>query len=642
MAYRANPFLERMSEKTSDQEFVRLFSPKILERLEDDAFHGGVTLFTSPPGGGKTTLLRAFTPLALRAFWNARLAPEMSESYQRLVSHGVLHETGGPQLLGVSLSCASGYADLPPGALMAQEGLFRALLDCRVVLRALRSLASLLGHASSDQLANVRLKYGPLAQDLRSIPLLESTADLVRWAEQREQDVYEKLDSLDSDVASGLPTHVRFESVLWLQSVRFMRDGEELAPRRLLMIDDVQKLRKKQRALLLEEMVELRPAVPIWLAQRSIALGNELLSQGAREGRDLRVYPLEEMWSGKSGTVQFSTFAQSILDRRLDVQSAIPAGAFSQYLEDQLTPDDLQEAFAKGVSIFQAETARHRQNVRYADWLAHAQQSERVGDFDGLRELSVIRILIARVEARRQLSLELTPLPAEELEERDSKVLGAAAIFCHEELKVPYYFGIKVLCTLATGNVEELLNVAAHLYEGMQAMQVLRKQPEPRLSPAEQERRIKDAAKRKRDFIPKNHTEGTRAQSLLDGIGAFLREKTFQPSAPYAPGVTGIRLTQYELSRIRPEQSRGAEPYALLGRVLAECVAENLLTTRASESSGARDAGTVFYLNRTLCAFFDLPLGYGGWQDVTAETMVGWMERGPIASSKRRTVEAVR
>ena len=137
---------------------------------------------------------------------------------------------------------------------MAQEGLFRALLDCRVVLRALRSLASLLGHASTDQLSNVHLEYGALAQDLRSIPLLESTADLVRWAEQREQDVYERLDSLESDAASGLPTHVRFESVLWLQSVRFMRDGEELAPRRLLMIDDVQKLRKKQRALLLEEM----------------------------------------------------------------------------------------------------------------------------------------------------------------------------------------------------------------------------------------------------------------------------------------------------------------------------------------------------------------------------------------------------
>jgi hypothetical protein len=641
VAYRANPFLERMSEKTSDQEFVRLFSPKILERLDEDAFTGGVTLVTSPPGGGKTTLLRAFTPLALRAFWNARLAPEMLESYQRLLSHRVLHDSLGPQMLGVSLTCASGYADLPPGALIAQEGLFRALLDCRVILKALRSLASLMGYASTDQIEDVRLGYGPLAQDLKAIPLEASVQELVRWAERREQDVYEKLDSLDGD-ASGLPMHVRFESVLWLQSVQFLRDGKELIPHRLLMIDDVQKLRKKQRALLIEELVELRPGVPVWLAQRSVALGNELLSQGAREGRDLRVYPLEEMWTGKSGTAQFITFAQSILDRRLDLQRAIPAGAFSQYLEDQLSPTELQEPLAKGLASFRVDTARYAQNIRYIDWLASAEAAAENSDYDSLISLYVTRILIARQEARRQMTLELGALPLDDLEDRDSKVINAAAIMCHEELKVPYYFGIKVLCTLATGNVEELLNIAAHLYEGMRAMQVLRKQPEPRLSPLEQERRIKEAARRKRDFIPKSHTEGTRAQRLLDGVGAFLRERTFLPNAPYAPGVTGVRLTQYEIGRLAAGNAGNSSLLQLLGTVLAECVAENLLTTRPSESSGSRDAGTVFYLNRTLCAFYDLPLGYGGWQDVSAEALITWMELGPSASVKKWTFEGVR
>src|SRR5580700_11294656 len=125
MAYRANPFLDRMSERTtSDQEFVRLFSPKILERLADDAFEGAVHIFRSPPGGGKTTLLRAFTPMALKAFWNARRSPDMSESHKTLLARGVLDEHEGPRLLGVLLSCASGYADLPPGAALAQEGLF--------------------------------------------------------------------------------------------------------------------------------------------------------------------------------------------------------------------------------------------------------------------------------------------------------------------------------------------------------------------------------------------------------------------------------------------------------------------------------------------------------------------------------------
>ena len=145
MAYRTNPFLERMSERTSDQEFVRLFSPKILERLEEDAFDGAVHIFRSPPGGGKTTLLRAFTPMALRAFWNARRVTEIAESYQRLVAREVLDEHAGPQVLGVFISCASGYADLPPGTSTAATGLFRALFDCRVVLRSLRNLATLGG-----------------------------------------------------------------------------------------------------------------------------------------------------------------------------------------------------------------------------------------------------------------------------------------------------------------------------------------------------------------------------------------------------------------------------------------------------------------------------------------------------------------
>lgn len=639
MAYRANPFLERMSERTSDQEFVRLFSPKIFERLHEDAFNGAVHLFTSPPGGGKTTLLRAFTPAALRAFWNARAGQD--ESYQRLLGRQVMHETDGPQLLGVLLSCASGYADLPPGASMAQAGLFRALFDCRVVLRTLRSLASLLAYASTDQLTDVRLEFDDLARDLKSIPTADSAVELVRWAEERERAVYAKLDSLAGDASADLPLHVRFESVLWLQSVRFLRGGKLVAPRRLLMIDDLQKLRRKQRELMLEELVELRPAIPVWLAERSIALGDALLSQGAREGRDLRHYPIEDMWTGKSGQHQFATFAQSILDRRLDVQREIPAGAFSQYLEDQLTAEDLSEVFGKAVALFAAEMERHRENIRYADWLAHADEGQKSIGFDSLMQLYVTRILVARSEGRRQLTLELAPLPAEDLDERDSKVLGAAEILCHDDLKLPYYYGIDRLCALATTNVEELLAVAASLYEGMVAKQVLRKQPDLRLSPAEQERRIKETAKRKRDFIPKSHTEGTRAQRLLDAIGQYCRDKTFQVSASYAPGVTGIRLSRYELSRLRPEQTKTSEPHALLARVLWECVAENLLTTRGSAASASREEGTVFYLNRSLCAYHDLPLQYGGWQDVSAEALIGWMD-GPSAPTKRRSVEVPR
>lgn len=636
MAYRANPFLERMSERTtSDQEFVRLFSPKILERLPDDVFRPAVYMFRSPPGGGKTTLLRAFTPTALRAFWHARKSPDMGEAFQRLVARGVLDESDGPQMLGVMLSCASGYADLPAGASFTQEGLFRALLDCRIVLRALRNLASLIGLGSAEQLESIRLDYDDEAKDLKSIPLASTTGELVRWAEQRERGVYAQLDSIARPNDEGLPAHVRFEGVLWLQGVKFMRDGKIIAPQRLLMIDDLHKLRRKQREMLIEEMTDLRPSIPVWLAERSIALGTELMAQGAREGRDLREFSLAELWNAGRGQHQFSSYAQNILDRRLDRQSAIPSGSFGQYLRAEFQAEEMTEQVARGIALFRDETQRYRSNRQYAEWFERADRQAENASVDASRELYATRILIVRNEGKRQMTLGLGPLPAEELEDRDSsQVQGAAEIFMHHELNIPYYFGIERLCLMATNNVEELLRLASALYEGLQAKQVLRK--ELVISPSEQEKLLKDTAKRKRDFIPNTHTEGTRAQRLLDAIGAYCRQRTFLPNAPYAPGVTGVRLTHAELVKLRSIDGPFADTRKTLHKVLSECVAENLLVSRPSAASASREGGTVFYLNRCLCAHCGLPLQMGGWQDVKIEDVIAWMEHGPMASRSMR------
>ena len=223
---------------------------------------------------------------------------ERGESLLAAVVREVREETAWhfePQeLLGVYLSCASGYADLPPGS-SAEDGLFRALLDCRVVLRTLRSLAVFLGYGPDDSLEPVELQYEGTSAEIHGIPRIKSASELSRWAENQEKRVYAELDSFSGRESVSLPAHVRFEGVLWLQSVRFIVDGRAVALRRLLMIDDVWKLRRKQRALLVDELTVLRPTMPVWLATRSSALGESLLSQGAREGRDLRDYTLEDM-----------------------------------------------------------------------------------------------------------------------------------------------------------------------------------------------------------------------------------------------------------------------------------------------------------------------------------------------------------
>lgn len=638
MAYNSNPFLERMSERTtSDMEFVRLFSPKILEKLAEDAFEGAVHVFRSAPGAGKTTLLRAFTPSALRAFWNSRNRPELAESFQKLVNRGVLTEGDSPQLLGVFLSCASGYADLPSNEGLQQEGVFRALLDCRIVLRTLRSLGALLGFGTPEQLAAITLDYTTVP-GLQGIPKRDNALELATWAEEHEQRVYAQLDAFLGPLNGGLPVHVRFEGVLWLQSIKFLYEGRAVAPQRLLMVDDMHKLRRKQRVMLIDELTVMRPSIPIWLAERTVALGADLLlSQGVRQGRELREYNLDKMWSEAKGLSQFVSYAQNILDRRMKNQDVVPVGSFTQCLRDELVSNEVRVQLVEGIQRFRSEVERHQSSQRYLQWLARAEQYTAEPQMESLVELYVTRILLVRDESKRQMSFDLT-LSEEELEDRDSSQLRAAAeLFIHEELGIPYYFGFDRLCVMATTNVEELLGLSAALYVGLQAKQVLRK-AELILSPKEQEKLLRDAAKSKRDFIPKSHTEGTRAQRLLDSIGAFCYDQTFAPNAPYAPGVTGVRLSRAELAKLTATSKPLGPPGVTLARVLAECVAENLLVQRESQATGSRDSGTIFYLNRSLCVHYGLPLQMGGWRDVSVGDLIKWMERRLTPSRKRLEV----
>ena len=147
-------------------------------------------------------------------------------------------------------------------------------------------------------------------------------------------------------------------------------------------------------------------------------------------------------------------------------------------------------------------------------------------------------------------------------------------------------------------------------------------------TPEEQEKVLRNAAVRRLKFVPKQHTEGTRAQKLITSIGGYCRSRTFLPNAPYAPGVTGVRLSQSELEKLQGRTKPLGEHGDLLKRVLSECIAENLLVLRPSSASTARDAGSILYLNRTLCARFGLPLQMGGWQDVTCTELIEWMLRG--------------
>src|SRR5437899_7419643 len=104
-----NPFRMRASEQIeSDATFLRLYSPSVLDVLPRSGMWDRVQVFRSSPGGGKTSLLRLFTPPSLLALYESRASEDYRELYHRMKGIEAVSEDG-PLVLGVYLSCAKNY-----------------------------------------------------------------------------------------------------------------------------------------------------------------------------------------------------------------------------------------------------------------------------------------------------------------------------------------------------------------------------------------------------------------------------------------------------------------------------------------------------------------------------------------------------
>ena len=106
-----NPFRYRTSEQFHQQglhRFLRTYGADVLDLLPEELWDRPLVI-RSAPGGGKTSLLRAFTADALQTI--ASRPDEFDELYRRMSDLGAI-EGGRPRLLGVRLSLTPDYADL--------------------------------------------------------------------------------------------------------------------------------------------------------------------------------------------------------------------------------------------------------------------------------------------------------------------------------------------------------------------------------------------------------------------------------------------------------------------------------------------------------------------------------------------------
>ncbi len=135
-----NAFAIRTSETSSpDDVLSRYFAPEVLNILPQDLFATGALVLRSAPGGGKTSILRIFTPGPLvQVIRNRHLSPH-DEIYRSLTQLGVV-EDDTALAFGILVPCSSGYAEIGPQLEeRSSRALFRALVNARIILRTLRA-----------------------------------------------------------------------------------------------------------------------------------------------------------------------------------------------------------------------------------------------------------------------------------------------------------------------------------------------------------------------------------------------------------------------------------------------------------------------------------------------------------------------
>lgn len=342
-----NAFAIRTSETSSpDEVFSRYFAPEVLSILPQDLFATSALVLRSAPGGGKTSLLRIFTPGPLiQVIRNRTLSPH-DEIHRSLAQLGVVEEATA-LAFGILVPCASGYAEIGPQLEeRTARALFRALVNARIILRTLRALCTLYDLNYPNGLSAITCEYTKSLFDEGPIPRTADLEALRAWAEDVESRCFAQLDAVGS-ANVDLPLHMLFDAVLWLSQVSLTVYGRAVAARPIVMFDDVHRLRPWQRNLLYSELLDHRSGASVWFAERTYVINPSELLTGAIPRRDYAEVRMEQAWSN-ARPKQYVNFVTSIADRRM-AQMRTDLESFGDCLSNSVTDYATQDKVAKAL-----------------------------------------------------------------------------------------------------------------------------------------------------------------------------------------------------------------------------------------------------------------------------------------------------
>jgi len=637
-----NPFVTRASEYIDlEEKFIQLFSTDILQVFtKDHDLWTTVNIIRSSPGGGKTTLLKLFTPKVLHAISLNRSHNEhVKDIFNELKSRSVFDKHDRINVVGAYISFTSQYStfeylSLEPGQ---HERIFFSLINIRSILSFLKALCITRELAYPQGLDRVEIIDTTISSVPAALHMLSNASEVYSWAITQEEKILDAIDNInmkDVEQPAGADELYALD-LLAPKNIRI--DGEIMRERVLIMFDDVQNLSRSQRNKLGKTIVDKRPLVNTWIAERLKALTmEEALSEGQIEGRDLRIIELEKFWAPRSS--QFEKFARSVANRRLEAAFTDQQYDFSSFLVAQMSGVHSAKLEKALKNVKERVKDKFGRMDQFRGWITQKEELE--GDiFDQLIEWRVLEIILHR-EINKSSLFSAIELSEDELEDREGNdVKIAAQLFVHHEFSIPFYYGFELVARLSSSNIEQFLNIAAELFEEIRSnsiKKVLRSQTSLHLFPEKQQQIIQKLADEKWTNLDRRLYEFTEVKRLIDAIGEFCRDETFVPNAWNAPGINGVAITMAERNLLKDYALKDPfHVYHHLARSLVLCISYNLIDIKLNYRCKGKDL-MLIYLNRLYCARYELPLHNGRFKERNLATLLGYLNKGYQKQTKMK------
>lgn len=638
-----NPFQQRASEyRRNEAEFLATLAPSLFRMTLDhyDDPHellSKTTVFSAPPGSGKTTLARFFQFTTLR-----RLAEQVQRTSDRIydelmdfaTERGFIQD-GRPVVFGARISFERDYRELALIGYTPHRAheLMLSLLGARAVLswrqafedagiapEDVNIVPTPLGGARLEHLGGTNFgKVAERAAQVESI-IYGLTASFVPPS---EEDLLQRL---------GSP----FYPLLAFDGFKVPSYAEPLKP--LLMIDDAHWADRAQHKALMEHLTLREVTLARWVLQRMEAL----------DARDALIW-------GEAGAVPATDNIQrkrTIVDVRMTQTPEEKRGAVrkafrraaaeiaSRYMAQ--LPDLSRNGVTtlSGLDGKAVATERQKEQIRQLSESAAAelkippvqveQIRQRVYNYLGRQpDLDTETIAPAMVSILLHRQFNRTPqqalfdagadesLAEEVVVEADIEVAAGAQVHLWHKVKVPYLGGLDTVADLGTENVETFLELAWELVRLLQTQEITRGDRSMSLDVKQQHDAIRKASERIIREWSFPHAISVR--KLVTGIVEICLARSLEPNAPLGGGANAIGIERSDFAKIM-EQPKLVE-------TLRFGVGYNAFTLIHGRKTKGK-IWTILELSGPIIAFNGLTPRRGGFVPITLANLADLLDGG--------------